>query len=91
MTDPLGPRPQAAPRALALEAASGAAVAVSAARAAASRRNGAKSNGPKTAAGKAKSARNALKHGVFTKEALERRGHLNKLIRQANRLLNELS
>jgi glucans biosynthesis protein len=35
--------------------------------------------------------RNALKHGVFTKEALERRARLNKLIREANRLLKELS
>jgi glucans biosynthesis protein len=35
--------------------------------------------------------RNALKHGVFTKEALERRTRLNKLIREANRLLKELS
>jgi glucans biosynthesis protein len=35
--------------------------------------------------------RNALKHGVFTKEARERRAHLSKLMREANRLLKELS
>jgi hypothetical protein len=40
------------------------------ARALASRRNGAKSRGPKTAAGKARSARNALKHGLCSKQLL---------------------
>jgi hypothetical protein len=46
----------------------------SAARAAASRRNGVSSRGPRTAAGKARVARNALKHGLAARQTVTLEG-----------------
>jgi len=51
-------------------AAQHAAVSLSPARAEASRRNGAKSRGPKTPEGKARSAQNALKHGLCAQKCI---------------------
>jgi hypothetical protein len=56
-----GPRPHSAPRP---------GLVVSAARAEASRANGARSRGPRTAAGKARSSRNALRHGLCAQKCL---------------------
>jgi hypothetical protein len=56
--------PKAAPGAAAPHAIAALAALLSPARAAASRSNGARSRGPKTPEGKARSAQNALKHGL---------------------------
>ena len=50
-----------------------AAVPASNARAEASRKNGARSRGPGTAEGKARSARNALKHGLTADAAVQKK------------------
>ena len=57
-------RPKAASRAAASNVAASLAALLSPARAEASRRNGARSKGPKTPEGRARSSRNALKHGL---------------------------
>lgn len=67
--------------------------------AAASRRNGALSKGPKTAAGKRKSSRNALRHGLRASDAVEpndvptwirrRISHLIEAAGQINQLRRE--
>ncbi len=49
----------------------------------ANRRNAQLSTGPKTKLGKAKSALNAVKHGVFTKECLKNNREITKCLDRA--------
>ena len=54
------------------------------------RANAQHSTGPKTAAGKVVSRQNALKHGMYTKAALQERQALRRLIREMQESLQEI-
>ena len=63
----------------------------STARAEASRRNGARSRGPVSAAGKARSSRNALRHGLRARSVLLARRERRRVRRFAGALRVELA
>ncbi len=52
--------------------------------------HGGKSSGPKTSKGRERSRQSALRHGLFTKEALTQQKEVMTLIRRSKNLLRQI-